>query len=72
LCEVCHEPITDISKLPAEIQEQVYRPGADEAYNVEISVEEPKGMGEEVIQPEVDEDGRIKVDLGRLLADDEE
>jgi len=71
-CEVCGEPVTDISKLPPEIQKEIYRPGVDEVYNVEVSVEQPKGMGEddgEEIETTTDENGRIRADLGRLLED---
>ena len=45
-CEVCHEPIVDVRKLPAELQDEVYRPGADEAVNVEIDLKPPEQFGE--------------------------
>jgi len=28
-CEVCGKPLTDLSKLPDEIRQEVYRPGDD-------------------------------------------
>src|SRR5215831_20590755 len=28
-CEVCHEPIADLSKVDPEIADQIYRPGQD-------------------------------------------
>jgi hypothetical protein len=60
-CEVCHEPIADLSRLPDEIREQVYRPGKDEIEPVTIyktpDGKEPADPGftlEEPIQIEMD------------------
>lgn len=36
MCEVCHEPVVDLSKLSPEIREQVYKPGEDEVTPIEI------------------------------------
>lgn len=38
-CEVCHEPVTDIMKLPPEIRDRVYKPGEDESYYKEIKLD---------------------------------
>jgi hypothetical protein len=44
---VCNDPIVDISKLSPELQEQVYRPGEDEAVVKEIIFEDaPEIEGE--------------------------
>lgn len=51
-CEVCHEPIGDVTALPPEIQAKVYKPGADESYNVEVDLNE---NGREVFGEEIDE-----------------
>jgi len=37
---VCNEPIVDISKLPPELQDQVYRPSEEEAAVKEIVFED--------------------------------
>lgn len=45
---MCHQPITDVKKLPKRIQGEVYVPSRDgEVEDVEIFIEkEPPQMGE--------------------------
>src|SRR5262245_25461526 len=45
-CEVCGEKVFDVSKLPPEIQEQVYRPGEDDDFNKVIEFPDQRGFGE--------------------------
>jgi hypothetical protein len=58
--------VFDISKLPPEIQDQVYRPGADESYNVTVNVERPVAMAS---ADEESDDGKVKVDLSEIESD---
>jgi hypothetical protein len=59
-CEVCHEPIADLSRLPDEIRQEVYKPGEDEIQPVTIyktpDGKEPADPGFEIAKP-------IRVDL---------
>jgi hypothetical protein len=43
-CEVCGEPVVDVSKLPPELREKVYRPGVEEAQNVEVDLSPPSSF----------------------------
>jgi hypothetical protein len=52
LCEVCHEPIINVGELPPELQDEVYRPGENEQYNIEVEFEK----GEDEIPSPVDLD----------------
>jgi len=36
----------DVRKLPAELQDEVYRPSQDEPINVEIDLKPPEQFGE--------------------------
>ena len=38
-CEVCGEPIVDLSKLPEDLRNEVWRPGEDDVGVKEIKVE---------------------------------
>jgi hypothetical protein len=40
--------------LPPELQDKVYRPGADESYNVDLKFDPPKSTTTEVLVDEVE------------------
>lgn len=58
VCEVCHEPVTDISKLPKEIRDKVYKPSEHEEYNIE-----EKFVDETTQKVAVAPDGNAEVDI---------
>jgi hypothetical protein len=75
-CEVCHEPIFENKQFPKEIQDQIYRPGDGEAYNVTVNVEQPKAMGggdedTEDIPVYPDKHGNLRADLS-VISDESE
>jgi hypothetical protein len=40
----------DVTQLPKEIQDKVYRPGADEHYNIEVDLSKKEIFGIEDIE----------------------
>lgn len=46
-CEVCHQPITDISMLPPELRDKVYRPSEGESYHIDVDLSRKEIFGEE-------------------------
>lgn len=59
-CEVCHEPIADLSRLPPEIRDQVYKPEPDEIEPITI-YRTPDGK--EPSEPDFELEESIEVDL---------
>jgi len=56
-CEVCGKPIFDLSKLPDEIQKEVYRPGEDGAVKTFTwTREKTEVFGDGGQQPEIEVD----------------
>lgn len=74
-CEVCGEAIGDVSQLPPELQEKVYKPGEKEIYKVDLdlSQENPEtfGNGERLLatkpQEIIDVDAEDRSVRGRTI-----
>jgi hypothetical protein len=64
VCEVCNEPVFDNSQFPKEIQDQIYRPGDGESYNVEVTIDRPALVRADQVEPT--DDGQIKIDLDSI------
>ena len=47
ICEVCSQPIIDVTKLPQELQEEVYRPTEAEVKVVDIDLSKPPTFGDD-------------------------
>jgi hypothetical protein len=58
-CEVCHEPVIDVSNLPSEVRDKVYRPQEGESYHVELEESEIFKKGEVQLVDEEVEDEEI-------------
>ncbi len=67
VCEVCGETVIDIEKLSPEIRAKVYKPSADETYNVQVDLTPPSSF-EGYTEPEpIDIDQEI--DLSKQEVD---